>query len=129
MDMKLILPDTNVLILGFKDEAPYNSFLRKIIKEKRLVLSAVVIAEYLVGVTEDQEKLFNALIAQFPVLPIDLPIAQLAASYRRTYIKKGKKIGLPDCLIAATCKIYDTVLATLNPTDYPMKEVEMYKFR
>lgn len=126
--MKLILPDTNVLILGFKDEAPYNSFLRKTIEEKRLALSAVVIAEYLVGVTEDQEKLFNALVAQFPVLAIDLPIAQLAAFYRRTYIKKGKKIGLPDCLIAATCKIYNTTLATLNPTDYPMKEVEIYKF-
>jgi len=128
MDMKLILPDTNVLILGFKDEVPYNSFLRKIIKEKRLALSAVVIAEYLVGVTEDQEKLFNALVTQFPVLPIDLPVAQLAAFYRRIYMKKGKKIGLPDCLIAATCKIYNTMLATLNPTDYPMKEVEIYKF-
>jgi len=128
VDMKLILPDTNVLILGFKDEAPYNSFLRKIIKEKHLVLSAVVIAEYLVGVTEDQEKLFNSLIAQFPVLPIDLPVAQLTAYYRRTYLEKGKKIGLPDCLIAATCKIYNTELATLNPSDYPMKEIEIYKF-
>lgn len=126
--MKLILPDTNVLILGFKDEVPYNSFLRKIIKEKRLALSAVVIAEYLVGVTEDQEKLFNALVTQFPVLPIDLPVAQLTAYYRRTYLEKGKKIGLPDCLIAATCKIYNTELATLNPSDYPMKEIEIYKF-
>lgn len=34
MGVKQILPDTNVLILGLKEEEPYGTFLRKGIVEK-----------------------------------------------------------------------------------------------
>jgi len=30
-----------------------------------------------------------------------------------------------DCLIAATCKIYDAVLVTSDSKDYPMKDIEV----
>ncbi|MBI2641431.1 PIN domain-containing protein [Candidatus Roizmanbacteria bacterium] len=125
MGIKQILPDTNVLILGFKNEEPYASFLRKAITEKKLVFSSVVVAEYLVGATDDQEKVLNALTSQFKVLPVDLPVAQLGAFYRKKYIKRGKKLALPDCFIGATCKIYNLVLLTLDKKDFPMQDIEI----
>jgi len=125
MEIDLVLPDTNILILALKKEKPYSSFLRGLIVNKRLILSAVVVAEFLVGATEEQEKIFNLLLTQFKVVSVDLAVAQLAAVYRKKHLEKGKKIGLPDCFIAATCKIHKIVLATLNKKDYPMEDLRI----
>lgn len=125
MAVNFILPDTNILILGFKDEYPFNEFLRDIIKSRKLVFSTVVIAEFLAGATVEQEKIFNGLVERFKVLPVDLAVAQLAAFYRKQSLEKGKKIDLPDCFIAATAKIYRATLATLNKKDYPMREIKI----
>lgn len=125
MEIKPVLPDTNVLIYGLAGKEPYASFLKENIKNKRLVLSAIVVAEFLCGTTEEEEKIFSGLTQKFPVLAIDLPIAQLAAYYRKKYLKSKKKLMLPDCLIAATCKIYKAILITLDKKDYPIKEIEI----
>ena len=125
MEIKPILPDTNILIYGLAGKEPYASFLKENIKNKRLVLSAIVVAEFLSGATEEEEKIFSGLTQKFPVLTVDLPIAQLAAYYRKKYLKSKKKLMLPDCLIAATCKVYKAVLVTLNRKDYPIKEIEV----
>lgn len=123
--MKLVLLDTNILIPAFAKIEPYASFLREAIENNRLVLSVIVVAEFLAKATDEEERIFNALIQKINILPVDLPVAQLGAFYRKKILKKGKKNSLPDCFIAATCKIYNLILATLNKKDYPFKEIEI----
>lgn len=125
MEIKPVLFDTNVLIYALSGKEPYASSLEKSIKNKRLVLSSIVIAEFLSGATDEEEKLFSGLTQKFPVLAVDLPVAQLAAYYRKKYLKSKKKPMLPDCLIAATCKVYKAILVTINKKDYPIKEIEI----
>lgn len=125
MATRLILPDTNILIPALAKIEPYASFLRDLIENNRLVLSVIVVAEFLVKATDEEERIFNALIQNVSVLPVDLPVAQLGAFYRKRNLKKGKKILLPDCFIGATCKIYNLTLATLNRKDYPIEELEI----
>lgn len=120
-----VLPDTNILIPALGGVEPYGTFLRKLITTKRLAISVITAAEFLVKAREDEEKIFNGLLNRANVIGIDLPVAQLAAVYRRKFLEKGHKIGLPDCFIAATCKIHRIVLATLNKKDYPIKEIEI----
>lgn len=125
MEIKPILFDTNVLIYALSGKEPYASFLKENIKNKRLVLSSIVITEFLSGATEEEEKLFSGLTQKFPILAVDLPVAQLAAYYRKKYLKSKKKLMLSDCLIAATCKVYKAILVTLDKKDYPIKEIEV----
>lgn len=125
MEVKLILPDTNVLIQALGGVDPYGSFIKKAVEENQLVLSVVVVAEFLVGSTDEEERLFNSFLSQFKVLPVDLAVAQLAAFYRKKYLHLKKKLMLPDCFIAATCKIYNLILATDNKRDYPVDEIEI----
>lgn len=125
MGEKIILPDTNILIPALAKVEPYASFLHDAIEKNHLVLSVIVVAEFLVKATEEEERIFNALTKKIKIIPVDLAVAQLGAFYRKNYLKKGKKIPLPDCFLAATCKVYNLTLCTLDKKDYPFKEIRI----
>lgn len=125
MEIRKVLPDTNLLILGLAGKEPYASFLKGLIQKRELVFSPIVIAEFLCGATADESMAFLKLVEKFPVIPIDLSVAKLAAVYRKKYLKRKKKMILPDCLIAATCKVNKAALATLDKRDYPISEIEI----
>lgn len=122
---KLILPDTNVLILGLSGQEPVASWLTEKIKSKSLVFSAITVAEFLSKATDEEERIVSDLFKTFEVLPVDYPVAQLAAYYRKKYSQRGYKLKLPDAMIAATAKVYRLVLATLDKSGYPMKDLEI----
>ncbi|MBI4991185.1 type II toxin-antitoxin system VapC family toxin [Candidatus Gottesmanbacteria bacterium] len=124
MGLNLFLPDTNVLIYGLAGHSLSAQFLREWIEQKTLTLSVVVVAEFLTQATTKEEKTFEALIDQFGSLPIDTTIARIAASYRKSFLKTGYKLKLPDCLIAATAKLHNAILVTFNTTDFPMKDIK-----
>ena len=121
----MLLPDTNILIYAFSELQPYANWLRKAIDERKLVLSAIVIAEFLSGATKKDEVSLKLLMDRFDVLPIDGVIAQVAAEYKKKFSKKTKKVWLSDCLIAATCKVYGVTLATFDAKDYPFEDIDI----
>jgi predicted nucleic acid-binding protein len=125
MEIKLILPDTNVIIPALGGREPFASFIRNLIETKQLAMSVIVVSEFLVKALEDEEHIFNALLKKVEVFEVNLPVAQLAAVYRRKSLEKRRNIALPDCFIAATCKIYNLTLATLNRKDYPIEEIKI----
>ena len=127
MAVSLFLPDTNVLIYGLANKDPYGNYLKQWIEERRLALSVIVVAEFLAGAKSNEEKIFEALLDQFGSLPIDTAIARIAAGYRKFYLKEGYKLKLPDCLIAATAKFYNSTLVSFNPSDFPMKDIQKMK--
>lgn len=126
--MKLFLPDTNVLIYGLMDKKPYGELSRKWVREKSLALSSIVVAEFLVGATEEESDLFEALLDRFGSLPVDTAVARIAAGYRRKYLERSYKLKLPDCLIAATAKLYGAALITFNRKDFPMDDIEVLSY-
>ena len=125
MEIKIILPDTNIIIPALGGKEPFASFLRNLIETKQLALSVIIVSEFLVKASEDEERIFNALVKKVAVFEVNLPVAELAAFYRKTYLKRKKQMNLPDCFIAATCKIYNLTLATLDRKDYPIEEIKI----
>lgn len=125
MVTKFYLPDTNVLIYALSGRRPYSDWLTAWIKGNKLVLSAIVVAEFLSGAAKDEEIAFRILLENFEVLPVDSVVAQIGAEYRKKFKEKEKKIWLSDCLIAATCKVFGAVLVTFDKKDYPMEDVEI----
>ncbi|OGK16007.1 hypothetical protein A2690_00955 [Candidatus Roizmanbacteria bacterium RIFCSPHIGHO2_01_FULL_39_12b] len=126
--MKYILPDTNVIILAFSGQELIADHFRKWIIDKQLIFSTIVIAEFLAGATDEDEKYLNALLSQFPIAPVDLLVAQFGAGYRKKYHYEKTRVLLPDCLIAATAKVNGATIATLDKKDYPMKDVSIIDF-
>lgn len=119
------LPDTNVLIFALAGKKPYSEWLRSWIKERKLILSAIVVAEFLSGARDEEEIVFRDLLENFKVLPVDSIVAQVAASYRKKFKKKAKRVWLSDCLIAATCSVFGVTLVTFDSRDYPMEDVNI----
>jgi predicted nucleic acid-binding protein len=124
MGKKLVLIDTNFLILALGDNLDYGNVLKKIIKQDRLALSVIVVAEFLTGADDQEEMMLFSLLRRFGVVNVDLEVASMAAFYRKKFLKLNKKIYLPDCLIAASCKVNKMQILTLNKRDYPMKDID-----
>ena len=122
---KIYLPDTNVLIYALAGKTPYSTLFKKLLDDKRLVMSAVVVAEFLSGAHKDEELAFKNILESVEVLPVDGAVAQIAASYRREFKRKFKKVWLTDCMIAATCKVFGATLVTFDPKDYPMTDIDV----
>lgn len=125
--MRLYLVDTNVLIYALGGKKPWARLVKEWIAKKQLALSSIVVAEFLTGATNEEATIFEALLDKFGSLSVDTITARLAADYRKKFLNKGRKLALPDCLIAATCKIYQATLVTFDRSDYPMQDISFYK--
>lgn len=53
-----------------------------------------------------------------PVLPLDIPSADLAATYRASRQRNGRPVGVPDSLIAGIALHHGAALATRNIRDF-----------
>lgn len=120
----MYLLDTNVFILGLRGEEPEANVLKKAIQNNKLVISSVVVGEFLSKVTKQEAKSFYVLVDMFKVLSIDKEVAMVAADYRKTSLKT-KRIHLLDCFLAAQAKINRLTLVTNNKSDFPMTDIKV----
>lgn len=120
----MYLLDTNVFILGLRGEEPEANLLKKAIQNNKLVISSVVIGEFLSKVTEQEAESFYVLVDIFKVLSIDKEVAMVAAEYRKTSLKT-KRIHLLDCFLAAQAKLDKLTLVTNNKSDFPMTDIKV----
>ncbi len=83
-------------------------------------LSALTVAELYAGVREGHERvLLDALVRQFPILPLDDAAAIKGGLYRRQY-NKSHGVGMIDALLAASAELKNLVLVTRNIKHFPM---------
>jgi predicted nucleic acid-binding protein len=122
----MYLLDTNIFIrglsVGFKSET---TFLQQIVSDKKIAISVVVVAEFLVKANSDEIGIFNKLLKEFGSLSIDEEMAKIAAEYRKQFLRKTKQGFLLDCFLAAQAKIHDFVLVTNDLADFPMKDISI----
>ncbi len=77
------------------------------------------------GLKSDEQDSASALFDWLHVLPIGRGEAELAGSWRRDCATHGLTLSQADCLIAATAFISGAELATGNPKDFPMDELQV----
>lgn len=121
--MKYLL-DTNIFIGAAKGYPAEANFLNKVIKKKQIIISPIVIGEFLANADIQEEESFKELISHFKVLPIDAEVAEVAAYYRKSSLKITR-IHLLDCFLAAQTKIHGLTLVTNNKSDFPMKDIKV----
>lgn len=118
------LADTNVYIRALSGEKPDSGFLKKAVRDKALVLSPIVIAEFLPRALEEECEIFEELIRTFSVLSIDEETARIAAGYRKQFLQTSRT-RLLDCFLAAQAKQHNAVFVTNNREDFPMRDIKI----
>ena len=118
------LVDTNVYIRAFSGKEPDATFLKRIVRKKGIILSPIVLAEFLPRALKEEQKLFEEIIHSFPMIPIDEHTGRLASHYRKASLQTSK-IRLLDCFLVAQCKQHNLTLATNNRTDFTMKDIQV----
>lgn len=121
----MILPDTNVLIAYFAKREPLVFLLDKAILNKKIVLSIIVVAEFLVKANEIDAVVFRQLIGQIGIKEITREIMEQAIIFRKQSLQKSKRIHLLDCFIAATAKVHKATLLTFDRHDYPFRNLSV----
>jgi predicted nucleic acid-binding protein len=122
------LIDTDVMIDFFKHRDPAKGLLEKLSQNATLVLSTLTITELRSGWTSKEAAyLLPRLYALCTVVPVTKEIAEQAGMWRQEYKSKGRSLGTPDTVIAATAYLNNYPLLTNNAKDYPMPELTLYK--
>lgn len=125
--MKTVLIDTDILIDFFKKQEKAERLISKLTSEFDPVISILSISELCAGWNQKEASFFlPKLYRLVRVEPITLEIAEKAGLLRHEYKKKGRELGLADCLIAATALCSDAYLLTRNIKDYPFSDLEFY---
>ena len=123
--MKRCLIDTDVIIDHLRGEEKARDFLKMIkAEEADIFYSIITKAELYSGVRPKEEVKVIGLLSSMKEVNIDGEIAVSAGRYRKKY-HASHGLLLPDALIAASAKITEAVLVTLNKKHYPMKDIQI----
>jgi predicted nucleic acid-binding protein len=86
---------------------------------------AVSVEEIWRGARTAEEPAIGRLLGGLRIAPLGLEEGERAGSWRREFAARGITLGQPDCLIAAAAVGVGARLATGNPDDFPMPELEV----
>lgn len=109
--------DTNVIIYFLKGEPLVVSYFHDevFVGGRRPYIASITALELLCfsQLTHGEETSIEEFFGIVSVLPLDMQIAKIAASLRRTY-----RLKTPDAAIAATALLTGSTLVTRNTKDF-----------
>ncbi len=124
--MGAVLLDTTVLIdalRGRGDAAGRILDLRR--RGDRPYVCAVNVEEVYRGLRPAEHERARLLIDALHEAPLGVPEGRTAGAWRRRFASRGRTLSQADCLIAAAAHATGARLATGNPKDFPMREVDV----
>ncbi len=110
----LVVVDTDLVIDFLRARGPGAAFVRKLVQERRLRLTAVTAFELRFGTDFHERSADIMRLCHRRVLPIRLREALRAGEVQSALRALGQPIGEADCLIAGTCLARNLPLATRN---------------
>lgn len=120
--MKYFL-DTDILIDYLKGVKKTVDYINRILDKNNTVFftSVIVVAElYSVHLDKNEKTLIENVFSSIEVVSVDYEVALIAGDLRARY-----KIGLADCLIAASAKKMRATIVTRNQKDYRVMRVKV----
>ena len=88
-------------------------------------VSVVSRAEIWAGARESEHRQIEELFLSLLTYSVDGAVADLAGTFLRQHGGRGRRVELPDALIAATAVIYGLTLVTYNVSHFPMSELKL----
>jgi predicted nucleic acid-binding protein len=119
-----ILLDTTVLIDVLRG-APAADRLLELRSDGLPYVSAINVEEVWRGLRPNEEETAGRLIDALRLAEVGSVEAKRAGVWRRTHAARGVTLSQADCLIAAAAVGVGARLATGNPRDFPMEELDV----
>jgi predicted nucleic acid-binding protein len=88
-------------------------------------ICAVNIEEVMRGAHREDQEWGLRFLGAMHLAPLGRAEGVRAGEWRREYARKGVTLSQADCLIAAAAMGVGARLATANPKDFPMPELEL----
>jgi predicted nucleic acid-binding protein len=119
-----LLLDTTVLIDVLRGAPAAERILSMRMSDLPYVC-AINVEEVWRGLRPSELEPANRLIDALELAPLGRPEAKRAGDWRRDHAARGVTLSQADCLIAAAALGVGARLATGNPKDFPLRELEV----
>jgi predicted nucleic acid-binding protein len=93
--------------------------------EEAPFVCAVTVEEIWRGARSEEEPAIRRLLDALRIAPLGRAEGERAGSWRREFAARGVTLDQSDCLIAAAAAGIGARLATGNPDDFPMPDLEL----
>lgn len=121
-----VLLDTSVVIDVLNARKERQRFMRELLDDGHaLGCCAVTVAEVYAGMRRDEVRATEELLNTLDYYETTRSAAQCAGHLKAVWSRKGRTLGLPDALIAATAIELGLALATDNRKHFPMSELKL----
>jgi predicted nucleic acid-binding protein len=118
-----VLADTSVLVEYLRGREPARELFRETLERGESIYGSVLTrVELSIGMRPQERRATDALVAALRWLPADEQIADAADELARAYSPAHSGIDAVDYCIAATARLHDLKLWTLNLRHFPMFE-------
>lgn len=121
----MIILDTDVVIWILRGNRPMIAVVDHLVSKGTVGISTVTVAEIYKNVFPIEIPAVEDFIAHQELFPVSLDIAKTAGLYWNQYHRRFKNLSLADCLIAATAKIHQASLATMNIKHFSMYDIKL----
>jgi len=124
--MGAVLLDTTVLIDTLRGR---RSAVDRILELRRRgdapFACAINVEEVFRGLRSGEEEPALRLVGGLRIAPLGLEEGRRAGTWRRRFAARGRTLSQADCLVAAAALSIEARLATGNPRDFPMPELQV----
>lgn len=128
--MTRYLLDTTALVDFSKGREPARSrILAMIDREDEVEVCPVNVAEFYSGLSPETRQIWDEFIGALVFWDLTIEVAARAGGYRYEFARRGPPLSTADALIAAASVVYEAILVTDNPKDYPMQDVQLMSLR
>jgi predicted nucleic acid-binding protein len=86
---------------------------------------AINVEETVRGLRPREQPAASALFAGLRVAPLGTTEGWQAGEWRREFARRGRTLSQADCLVAAAAVSVGARLATGNPKDFPIRELDV----
>lgn len=115
--------DTDIIIWILRKDKRIIASLERIIGKGDVAVSTITVGEIYKHVFPSEISSTEALFDTHDVIAVSREIAKEAGYYWQQFHKRITTLSLSDCMIAATAKMYNATLITLNSKHFPMKDI------
>lgn len=121
----MIVLDTDIVIWILRGNQSMVAAIDRLVSKESIGISTITVAEIYKNVFPIEMLALEDFISHQELFPVSLDIAKTAGLYWNQYHHRLKNLSLTDCLIAATAKIHQAALATMNVKHFPMEDIKL----
>jgi tRNA(fMet)-specific endonuclease VapC len=126
-----LLLDTSVLIQSVRAEDKSKTLLGSLAGTRGAAISAITLMELEFGTLSEAHRAFrDRIVHDYPVLPFDARAAEIAGDIYRQLRAEGRRLDMPDLMIAAVAVAHGLPLATVNVRHFDrVPQLRLYQER